>query len=913
MSLNILILRLYFFSCVPMRTKTLTAIFFLLASTIFLAFRLDDDPFEALLKKLTAYNEEHPQEKVYLHLDKPYYAIGDNIWFKAYVTDNRSNQLSKISTSLYVELISENDSVKKQIKLPLISGLSWGDFKLADTLKEGNYRIRAYTQWMRNAGPDFFFDKTVRIGNAWANKVFTSTTYTFGKKNNTEMVDALIKFTDKDGNPYGAQNVSYEVRLKGKPSGRGKGMTNAQGEVNFSFQNATGAPASGEIKTTITLPNKQEIVKVIPVKTTSNSLSVQLFPEGGNLVDNLPSKVAIKAVSASGLGEDVTGTVADSDGTEVLTFSTTHLGMGNFIVNPQPGKTYTAKVKRKDGSTVNVPLPKASPSGYVLSVNNTDTGKVSIKILMSQPLLNQGEMKLVIQQNNTVLTVQKVQSTKQVSALVLPKKDLPSGIIHFTLFTAANLPVAERLIFVNNPADQINASLANLKSSYGLRENVPLELSAKDAGKPTIGSFSVAVTNSSIVTPDPDNETNILSSLLLTSDLKGYVEKPNYYLQNNTRESREHLDNLMLTQGWTRLLWTDLMGNTVKPSAFPPEKSLKVSGTVTTTGGKPVPKGRVSLFSTGGGLFMVDTLTDAQGHFNFDNLVFGDSTKFVVQARNAKNKKYVEINLDIVPGQVVTKNRNTGDVEINVNESIQGYIQKSKAYFDDLNKRGLLERTYLLDQINIVQKKNPAPNSANLNGSGHADQVITAKDLGTCITLSQCLQGRVAGMILRNGRAYLMRNNGTPMQIIIDGMQVEPDFLDNITPFDVETIEVLKSVSNTAIYGSRGGGGILIITTKRGGGDLSYSRYSPGIITYAPKGYYPVRQFYSPQYTPENTDKNADRRSTVYWNPHLPTEAGGTAKFNFYNTDEPGTYRIVIEGINEEGHLARKVYTYEVK
>jgi TonB-dependent SusC/RagA subfamily outer membrane receptor len=167
--------------------------------------------------------------------------------------------------------------------------------------------------------------------------------------------------------------------------------------------------------------------------------------------------------------------------------------------------------------------------------------------------------------------------------------------------------------------------------------------------------------------------------------------------------------------------------------------------------------------------------------------------------------------------------------------------------------------------------------------------------------------------MIRDGKAYLMRSSGTPMQIIVDGMYMEPDFLDNIQPFDVETIEVLKSAGNTAIYGSRGGGGVLIITTKRGGGDLNYTRYSPGIITYAPKGYYAVRQFYSPQYTPDHTEGGEDRRTTVYWNPHVPTDVNGAGKFNFYNTDEPGTYRVVIEGIDAEGHLARKVYTYEVK
>ncbi len=896
--------------------KTKYAIFLLLVCAGLYAFRLADDPFEALLKKLSDYNEGHPQEKVHLHLDKPYYAIGDNIWFKAYVTDNRNNQLSTISSSVYVELIGEDDSVKKQIKLPLVSGLTWGDFKLTDTLQEGNYRIRAYTQWMRNAGPDFFFDKTIKIGNAWANRVFTSTTYSFSKKNNTDVVDAVIKFTDKQGMAYADRPVVYEVTLKDKTTGRHKVTTNAQGEISISFENnkSGDAAVTGKITATLTLPNKQDVVKNIPVKTTSAGLSVQLFPESGSLVENLPSKVGIKVINTAGLGEDVQGTLVDNDGIEILSFATTHLGMGNFMINPQPGKTYTVKIRGKDGITQTVALPKISPEGYILTVNNLDSDKVSAKILISEHLLNQGESKLVIQENNTVYAALKTKTGKQVTSFSLPKKDLPSGVLHFTLFSAANLPVAERLIFVNNPVNLIDASVANLKGTYKKRENVSLDLSAKNAGKPVQGSFSIAVTNTAIVTPDADNESNILTSLLLTSDLKGYIEKPNYYLRSNDRKTREDLDNLMLTQGWTRLLWSTVMGGeTNKPAAFPAEKSLKVSGTITTTGGKPVPNGKVSLFSTSGGLFMTDTLTDAQGHFAFNNLSFGDSTKFVVQARNAKNKKYVEINLDIIPGQVVTKNRNTGDIEVNVNEAIQNYIQKSNSFLDDQTRRGLLEHTLLLDQVNIVQKKNPAKNSSNLNGAGNADNVIQAKDLGTCITLSQCLQGRVAGLMIRDGKAYLMRSSGTPMQIIVDGMYMEPDFLDNIQPFDVETIEVLKRAGNTAIYGSRGGGGVLIITTIRGGGDLNYTRYSPGIITYAPKGYYAVRQFYSPQYTPDHTEGGEDRRTTVYWNPHVPTDVNGAGKFNFYNTDEPGTYRVVIEGIDAEGHLARKVYTYEVK
>jgi copper(I)-binding protein len=896
-----------------MKSKYLYACLFLLVCTLSFAFRLADDPFETLLKKLSAYNEEHPQEKVHLHLDKPYYAIGDNIWFKAYVTDNSTNGLSSISNILYVELINENDSVKRQVKLPLESGLSWGDFKLSDTLPEGNYRIRAYTQWMRNAGPDYFFDKTIKIGNAWANKVLTHTQYTYSKTDNEQHVNAVITFTDKKGQPYAEVPVSYNVQLKDKTVERGKAVTNAQGGLTVSFSSKQPAPyVSGKITATLTLANKEKIVKTIPVKAVSDAVAVQFFPECGNLVEDLPSKVGIKAINSSGLGENVSGTITDNEGSEVLTFQTTHQGMGSFVLNPQPGKTYNARIRLKDGSVQNIALPKALTTGYVMTVNNTDSSKVNVKLLISESLLNKGEMKLVIQHNNTVSAVLKVGMVKQVTIMALNKKDLPSGILHLTLFTPDNIPAGERLIFIHNPADQIDARLLNLKKSYGIRENVPLELSAASNGKPTIGSFSIAVTNASIVDPDPDNESNILTSLLLSADLKGYIEKPNQYFRENTKQTRENLDQLMLTQGWSRILWKDIIGNTLTKPVFPAEKSLKVSGTVTTPGGKPIAKGKVTLFSNAGGFFMIDTLTDAKGHFNFDNLTFGDSTKFVVQARNAKDKKYVEIKMDQVPGQIVTRNKNTGDIEVNVNEAIQSYILKSEGYFNDLVKRGLLEKSYTLDQINIVQKKILAKNSANLNGAGRADAIIKASDLNNCINLSQCLQGRIAGLMIRDGKAYLLRSNNVPMQIILDGTNVGSDFMDNIQPTEIETIEILKNIGNTAIYGSQGAGGILVITTKRGGSS-GYSSYAPGVINISSAGYYAIRQFYSPKYETPQAIRAADKRTTVYWNPHLATNTAGSGKFNFYNTDESGTYRVVIEGINAEGHLARKVYTYEVK
>ncbi|MEJ5963872.1 TonB-dependent receptor plug domain-containing protein [Pedobacter immunditicola] len=860
------------------------------------------------------YNQKNQQEKVHLHLDKPYYAIGDDIWFKAYVVNTLDGRPSNTSNILRVELINESDSIKKQLLLPLIGGVTWGDFKLTDSLTEGNYRIRAYTQWMRNAGPEFLFDKTIKIGNAWANKVFTNASYAYTTENNSQKVNTVLKFSDKDGKPYLNQEVSYVVELNFKNVEKGKVTTDQNGEVNFAFLSPAaimGQP--GKITATLSLPNKQKVTKVIPIIATSNNITVQFFPEGGNLVNDIPSKIGIKAVNSNGLGKDISGIIVDQTGAEVTRFSSSYLGMGSFILNPQADKTYTAIVKHEDGSEQKVSLPKPQPSGYVLTVNNQDDTKIQASIMLSADLLGNGELKLVAQNQGNVYAVARIKSDKQIAKLAISKNDLPAGIIQLTLFNQANNPVAERLVFVRNAAETINLQVSSAKKAYQPREKVDLAFSAAIGDKPIIGSFSVAVTNNAVLKPDLENESNIFSTLLLTSDLPGYIEKPNYYFLDNNTDRLKKLDNLLLTQGWRRFSWKNVINNNEPVTRYQPEKSLVISGTLLTPGGKPIPRGKVSLFSSSGGLLAIDTLSDDQGRFVFDDLAFGDSTKFVVQGRTEKNKKNTEIKLDIVPGMVVTRSKNTGDIVVNVNEAISAYVQKSENYFDELTRRGMLQRTLMLNEVNIVEKRNPAKNSSNLNGAGNADAIITAEQLGTCFTLEQCLQGRVAGLMFQGGIPYLTRAGGRhPMQVIVDGMYVESDFIDVINVQDVETVEVLKSASNLSIYGSRGGGGVLIITTKRGGGNYNYSSYAPGIITVMPKGYSYSREFYSPTYDTATASSARDLRTTIYWNPAVITDAAGKAKLSYFNSDETGTYRVLVEGINALGQLARAEYTYEV-
>ncbi len=900
-----------------MMKKFTTICFSLLVLFAAAAFTVADDPFITLLKKLEEFTKKYPNEKVYLHLDKPYYAIGDDIWFKAYVTDSRSSEPTNISQILYVELIDQKDSLQKQLKLQMQSGITWGDFKLSDSLSEGNYRIRAYTQWMRNAGPQFFFDKTIKIGNSWANKVFTKTNYQVVANSNGQKVNSIISFKDKGGKPYINCVVNYDLLLDQKSNTKGITKTNGIGEVMIAFSPA-GSFKQANILATITLADGQKVSKNIPIRGTSPAMDIQFFPEGGNLVDGIPSTVAVKALNSSGRGEQISGKIVDNEGTEILDFETAYLGMGTFALTPMAGKTYSAQIKFANGTQQSISLPKVQNSGYVLSVNNSDSIKISARIMLSPDLLNKGELNLLAQQNGKILFTAKIPTARQIAALSFPKTGFPSGIITLTLFDTQNLPVTERIIFVDNSNDKIDVELEGLKNNYTKRANVELGLLATHNQTPTQGSFSIAVTDLSAIEPDLENESNILTGLLLTPDLTGYIEKPNHYFLKNDVKTRTELDNLLLTQGWRKINWKAISNEQFPVNQFAPEKSLKISGTVT-MGGKPVVKGKVSIFSNSKGIFAADTLTDNNGRFNFDQISFTEGVRFVVKALSEKDSKNVKIVMDDVEGQAVTASRNNADIEINVNETMKTYLEQSSNYFEEQEKRGFLSRVTNLKAVEIIgEKVSKVSNSSNLNGPGNADAVFTAEDLKNSASLSNFLNGKVAGLTITNGLPGSTRN-GRVMTVYVDGVlfidgqnEENTETLDNITLLDIESLEVLKSTANTTLYGHAGANGVIIITTKTGTAKSVSEIKSPGILNYSTKGYYAIRQFYSPQYD-TNSDPKPDLRTTVYWNPHLVSDTHGKASFNIFNTDQAGTYRIVVEGIDAVGNLARKIFTYQVK
>jgi hypothetical protein len=886
------------------------------------------DGLEQILKPLEMWATDYPSEKVYVHLDKPYYMAGDTIWFKTYTVVGATHQLSSISGAVYVDLISSTDSVVSSLKLPLIAGMAKGNIDLSVELKAGSYRLRAYTQWMRNADSDYFYDRVLHIGAIHPYGVQTQATLQYEETKEKKLIGMQIQFLDARGKPLMERSVEYLIRTQGELFSQRKAKTNDEGLLLVPLnEKSLRDSANAFIVSEIRLDKGKIATNIFPINIRYDQADVQFFPESGDLVAGIPNRVAFKAIGMNGLGVAVKGEIMDENQQILTAFNSVHVGMGQFTITPESGKKYTAQVSFPDGSTIQYLLPEVKTSGYVLSVYpQAAADTVRLRIMCSNDKLKQ-PISIVAQIDGEVFYAADLSPNRPVNNLYVPLAQNISGIVQFTLFSKGQA-VNERIAFVEQP-DTLQISLIDLKPTYSPRSEHRLTLNVSDKGTPILGNFSLAVVDEGQVPIKEEQETTIFSQLLLQSNLKGYIEKPNYYFTEITNEKRDHLDLLLMTQGYRRFVWSDLTAGKLAKPIYPAEKMVSsISGKLLTLRGKPVANGKIILLSVAANIAL-ETKTDIEGKFVFENLFLTDSVRFTIQGRSEKGNDKVEIVLDGIPSLGVTSNKNAADLSLNINQQLNTYFESTHKHDDELEALGLESRLIKLNEVVINARTSKAlPRSYNLNGPGRADQVISSNELGTCPTLRACLEGRVRGVVFRTEQTgvgpvnFPTSTRGGKMQVVVDGrildFRSDGDLQDLvgifeqnlIDPTQILSLEVLRSPSLTNIYGGGATAGVILINTK-GWSPTERTDYSAKL--YAPKGFASTREFYSPKYgVSERINTLADQRSTVYWNPVISVNKTGRASVSYFNTPNLGTYRIVIEGIGANGQLGRGVFRYHI-
>ena len=823
-----------------------------------------------------------PQEKIHLHTDKPYYISGERIWFRAYLMDAASHLPAIASRYVYTELLNPLDSVVVRVKTRQEESYN-GHLLIPDDAPEGDYTIRAYTTFMRSQEEHYFFTKTIRIGDPQASLIHTKTDFIF---ESNRRVNATFRFS----------NVSLSTPLVPKSV---KISVNGGKLMNLSPED----DGTARVSFNLSAASRQRIIlleivefgnpyrQFIQIPTPDNDFDVGFYPEGGSLMEGVVCKVAFKAMKSNGQSTFVSGAVYEQSGTEIGKIQSDFLGMGSFLFVAEKGKTYYAVCENNKGESKRFPLPAAVADGYALTVSHPRE-KIYASVLQPAATAHREELYLLAHTRGLVHFV--IPWNHETNLAVIPKDQFPSGVLHLVLFDSGRNPVSERLVFINNQ-DQTEVVWQPEKENYDARSLVKNRVTVTDGeGEPLSGSFSVSVTSDKEITPD--STSNILTQLLLVSDLRGNIENPGYYFLNDNTSSLA-LDLLMCTQGWRRYNIAELaQGRFSRPSS-PIEVGHEISGTVRNAfPGKPLKNIGVNVISLTGGYFD-NTKTDSDGRFYFRGGEFPDDTRFMVSAIQGNGTARMELILD----RETFPERKLHSVASAAIDSYQFAKYADKAEQQYISEGGI--REYVLSEVTIVGQKAPLRTSPFYD-TPHI--TITQEKLDE-VSVKYSLSG-----LLGIGGVNLRHSEYVPL-LVIDGFTIAPEeagaylgFPGILNPHDIEQIDILKDAGSTAMWGSRGAGGVIVVYTKRGKANpIEPPLHVKSVL---PLGYQNPVEFYAPKYdTPAARNaQSPDLRTTIHWQPVVQADSVGMASFEFYTADETTSYTVIIEGLTDDGHIIRK-------
>lgn len=867
------------------------------------------------IKKLDSINADRPREKLFIHYDKPFYKINDTIWLKGYLLTANENIGSDSSRIAYVEIINAQDEVVKRISTPCYGGNFYSNVTLTqDDFKQGNYLLRAYTNWMRNFGDSLFFESRFKIVDPSAGE-WAIAFKAFQFQHNRLSLTANLK--NKDNQTLSNKRVNIRLRSNRKDLFQTRMTTDYSGNL-FIDTLLTNIPDKKDL--VFQIFDKGNLLVQAPVKANDKQyVDLQFLPEGGTFVAGKEQRLGFKAVNVYGKGANIKGVIKDSKGQEVTGFASLFKGMGVVSFKPQLNELYTAFIE----NGLSFPLPAPQPSGTLLRVTD-DGDSLSIKVDASPD--PEGKRFFIVASMRGLIHARG--RLKAPYELKIARKVFSSGVVHITLYDEVGRPVNERSVFIWHE-DALKLDLASYKPVYGTKDSVQLKLKVSDQNNENIpGHFSMAVIDTSQISV-AENEENLLSYMLLSSDLKGKIEEPYYYIKNARSEVT---DALMLTQGWVSYNWN------YNNWAYAHETAFTVTGRVTNIFNKPFKNSSVTLFGKEGwrDAFFLDTVTNEEGVFTFANFpeFTNDSVSLVIRALN-KNKKAFNVGIDLEQPAYPSYS------------SEKMTLSADNILFDTIAKQYINTRTKMVEQMKadgnflqevVVTAKARIPGSKNLNDNGGADETITEKILDKMPkeTLLDVLKKQVTGFRLgtppRSSEwCYLINTN--IVRFIIDGVDLHffyqstsgtfndyVLFLDSYLKYfsaeDIKGIEVMNRPQYNSAYKSSfltpaeimNSSPVTVdfsfveITTKTGQGP--FLKKTPGMYLYKPLAPVFGKQFYSPRYSsPEEKTIFPDMRSTVYWNPEVVTDEKGEANVSFYTSESKGGYLIILQGVGFNGGM----------
>ena len=646
-------------------------------------------------------------------------------------------------------------------------------------------------------------------------------------------------------------------------------------------------------------------------------VDVQILPEGGRWISGLPARVGVKIVQSNGHGLPIAGRIVDDRGAEVVRFKTNQQGMTSVSIEPTAQRTYYADLTYNN-QPQHVPLPKPETEGLLLAADAiSDTTRLALTIRSTNRAIVDSAY-VLIQQHGRVVDGRKILLQNGVAKVTLPMMTWLPGLAQITLYNASAKPQAERLAFVPEFVGPVRVLMGVNKKLYQPREQVSLSLNLSDNGSPALATLSASITDAGQV-PDDTADATLPAHLLLTGELRGRIENPNQYVVNHTAETRQALDDLLLTQGWRRVSGTpetDSLGG------------VSLRGRILTAKNSPIPGAQIIVVSTVGKSFVKSTGADEQGRFRLAGIAIADTVQLMIKIADRQFKTIPTKEAFLVQEETgklwesskltVAPNWSTLRAQL---EAARIRQEANIDFYRDKSAKVLKEVTVR------AQKIEDRPEDIRQRSLHNAADVVVTFDEKSPVypNLYEMMQGRLAGVTvtrkiamagtsktgdyqvsMRGGNSFM---GGTQPLYLMDGVPIQdPDgnVLMFFNPRDIERVEVLKSAGVAGIYGSRGGNGVIAFYSKSARYMQGLAKPNEGMMPIQFIGYPLVqREFYVPRYDGEvtgNTISGAvDHRDVLYWKPLMQTDSKGHSQLRFPLSDVVQTLRVVIQGVTVDG------------
>ncbi len=645
------------------------------------------------------------------------------------------------------------------------------------------------------------------------------------------------------------------------------------------------------------------------------SIDIQFFAEGGNLVEGLKSNLAIKAIGADGLSRNIKGKIFTISGQLVSEFECSHLGMGLTTIVPIKDESYYAEIKEEPGKRY--PIPKTETNGFIITITNKpEQADVVVKIQTNKTPLSPQVLNLVAHGRGELTYFTQISLSNVVIFAKIPKVKLLNGLSHITLFDGNGKPICNRLIYLDKN-ENLKISVRGLKPTYMPREKIEfdIETTAIDQPMASFLSLSTINLNESLINIYQSDITNYIT---LSSDLMGNIESPGYYfdLKNNDRLAK--LDLLLLTQGWSRFSWNQILNEQWPTVSQYIQQGINIKGELVDELTKaPVEGGKVTFFTPSNLADIIATPTGKGGKFVFDGLVFYDSSNVVLQGENKRGKKFVKFKLDsLYPNQSVNYSF------LSFNEALTDFEKTLLKKGDERRKMDasytLGNNAIVLQSVDIKEKKIDAVADSRIY-MGASKKIYAEKVLGAAY-LNHPLEliRSVAGVQLRPdppGYSVTIRgvgsiSAGTAPLILLDNVPIQISTLNTIPVNSIASVDVFKG-PDAAVFGSQGANGVIAFFSKKG---TNAPFETKGVYSFDLRGYNTATEFYSPKYDVKNQEHaRPDRRVSIQWLPNIVTQEDGKIHVSFFNPDQEATVQIQIQGITKNGLVGTANLNYEIK